>query len=384
MSVGSIGEVGHVPQPVNGQRVRFAWSSSSAARCAAVGVAIVVAAGCGAHAGQGRGDSSAPGDAPASTPSTTPPSREPSSLVDIGSLPACGQVASYLTLPDWVPAPLPSGLRLAGATTEVRTEDLVDEPIPTVRTLVDVDGTGTVVGAIELWSGVPAARVPYWDFVPGYGVRDDQPVLDAVRSAPGRVARVINRGDPVGFTGAQWPEGGLLWAAGSQSLDVAELAAALEPLVLDGVAVSDPTWRFRELGTKPAWSSGRSRTTRIELSVADTEGDTDRSYDIEITPPAPGQHGLSSGMGVGATLSEVDGRSVAVGPRSVVSVLADESTARITTRSENGGDLLDERVAAEILGVLHARSPRDQELLESSPLVTELPDGSPPQLCVET
>jgi hypothetical protein len=304
-------------------------------------------------------------------------------LVDPGGLPPCDpQAGGYRTLPDWVVPGLPAELRPTSAMTHVRVEEL-DEPSPTQRTLVELGEDGTILSTIRLSSAEPGVRLPKGDDAPGHGVRDDLPMLDTVRGRPGEVAHWINRGDPIGHTGALWTEGGMRWAAESE-LGVEQLVGALEPLNLDGDEVTDPTGRYREMGAEPMWWSGQQRSTTVELDEVDARGDVVRAYTIQISPAVPGRHGLPVGAIVGSTLTEVAGRTTVLGASSASSLLSGGSVAVVTAAAaDDAAQELDRGALERILTDLRPRTPEDDAHLSSFPLVPDSAGDPPPELCRE-
>ena len=146
---------------------------------------------------------------------------------------------------------------------------------------------GHLVSSIRLSSGAG----PYGQ--PGYIRMDDEAHLDSVRGHPGQIAHWINRGDPVGEQVAEWTEGGVSWTATS-GLDVQALGTALARLQLQRDHVTDPSGRFRVLGSDVGPHAGRERTTDLEIDQSKGPSGAARTYYVRVSMHVAGTTGLMS------------------------------------------------------------------------------------------
>ena len=340
-------------------------------RVFAVLACVAVVAGCGAADTSAGSDRRRDGEGTSTTTATTmspttlvsPTSTAPASgnAIFLSDVPVCDRSgASYSTAPDWVSDPLPEGMRMEVAQTGANAA--ADAPPARSRTwlLADIEGD-RVVGLISLGrAGAPPG-------LSGGGVDPPAPVVDGVRGRPGRIETRVDR-SAMPLQVAEWTEHGETWTA-SSTLDAHSLGAAIEPVVIDGDAVRDPTGRFEVIGAGPPYAAGRSRVTQLE--VVGPGPDRLRHY-VRIDDPVPGATGITTlppGLPQPA-VGSVDGRLVVLNPQTAVTTTADGSPVWIDVYDETSNAArINPDVLSVVLSSLRRRTAADDAWMADVPLV---------------
>ena len=232
----------------------------------------------------------------------------------VPTLAPCAGAIFSTTVTDWWPESLPAGFSIGDASTTTPGA-LPSGGGPVGATFLLAErGPGDVLAATMTLATVPSGAIDRSQ-LSGVAVAIDEEVLTSVRGHPGQVAHWINRGDLIGDRQAIWDESGVHWTATSE-LRVAELAAALEPLVITTNGVRDPSHRFEIVGTE-AQTGPPSQSVRRSLITLYRSDDRQHFHPITITieAPAPGSTGVTSlpRLGPGAAMRELAGARLLVG-----------------------------------------------------------------------
>ena len=330
-------------------------SAGTTARRTALAIvaACLVAAGCG----EATEDASAPtsgSDASTARSSTT----SSTTTTTTPELPPCDPAAELRQVaPDWLPEELPEGFEVVYGETQVYPR-APQPPMPETWSFAlgeRLDG-----GRLGLKLRLGAGSDPSMSY---YQLAPDEPTIDAVRGLPGKVGRVVSRGDGIGMRMARWEEQGLQWTASTapDALTNSELVELLERLELSRDGVTDPTGALTLLGrTRPAPAAGEDRYTRVVFRRVGAP--MNERIQIDVTPPREGSEGIVGP--VGDRLLESD-RGMVV------------SNGRAATAAQTGGPSLSlEVIDMSGHGQVTALSMEDVEALLLTPW-TRVTDDDP-------
>lgn len=331
-------------------------------------------------------DSAASGSTSTVAPTSTAPSTSAPPTTAAASLPDCPRDGTdYTTTTDWVTRDLPTGVRLAQAsTTFVGPTDAPAPPFVTVLVGPPADPPPELAGAdISYLSSViverhvpsePIAQTDVWGFT-----------TVTVRGVDGRVRRDQSRGG-LGPVTALWDEAGFTWAGSSPNLDAAALVAVLDGLDLSGDVVSDPSGDHRTVGSGPAVASGPARVTSLQVNVDGERPEDARVLYLYIDPSAPGTDGPNRLPGPVGLVTEVDGRVLLIGGEALTTT---DDASQVSVRVYNGQSQRQTFDAAAINAVrtvvasLHRREPSDDALVAALPGDGATGVGTSAATCIE-